>query len=98
LNTPVQASGSDPDAVPTIDDVSEIYPIRGFTVDWMAGHDGTVAAGILFNACGTLTTTCILEDARLECLCRDFASPVLLGYQTLRPPFGAELSSFSQDE
>jgi hypothetical protein len=91
LNTPVQASGPDPDAVPTIDDVAAIYPIWGFLVDWMAGHDGTVAAGILFGACGTLPTTCILEDERLECFCRGFASPVFLGYETLRPPDAAEL-------
>jgi hypothetical protein len=98
LPAPVQASGPDQHAVPTKDDVSKVYSFMGFVVDWMAGHDGTVAAGILFDACGMLPTTCILEDERLECLCRDFASPVLLGYEILRPPYAVEQSSFSQNE
>jgi hypothetical protein len=85
LNTPVRASGRGRHAIPTFQDVAQIYPVLGFSVDWTVVHDGTVAAGILFDACGMLPTTCILEEARLECLCRDFDSPVLLGYKTFRP-------------
>jgi hypothetical protein len=93
LNTPVQASGPDPEAVPAYYDVAQIYPIDGFVVDWTAGHDGAVAAGILVGACGTSPTTCILEERQLGCICRDLVISVSLGYEALRPPDSLELSS-----
>jgi hypothetical protein len=85
LNSPVEASGPDPNAVPTMDDVQDVYPYY-FLVDWKVGHNGTVAARVLFSACGTVPTTCITEEARLECLCNDSVSPIFLGYEMLRPP------------
>jgi hypothetical protein len=84
LNTPVYASGPDPVAVPTMEDVLDAYGSFAFSIDWSVGHGDTAAAGILFDVCGLLPTTCILEEARLECLCKDFASPIFLGYETLR--------------
>jgi uncharacterized protein Veg len=86
LNTPVHASGPDPDAVPTVEDVEKVYPHWNFLVDWTAGHNGTMAAVILFDSCGMVPTSCIVEETRLECLCNDFATPIFLGYETLRSP------------
>jgi hypothetical protein len=85
LNTPVHASSLDPDAVPTIDDVLRVYN-GNFLLDWSAGHNGTEAAGILFDACGLDPTICMVGLTRLECLCNGFSSPVFLGYEMLRPP------------
>jgi hypothetical protein len=84
LNTPVHASS--PDGIPTRREVENFYYLMGFSVDWTEGHDGTVAAGTVYDACGgPVPTTCILEDAGLDCVCHDLTS-VFLGYETLQSP------------
>jgi hypothetical protein len=86
LNTPIRASGPDADAVPKAHDVAKVYPHWSFLVDWKSGHDGTMAAESLFEACGMVPTSCFALETSLECLCKDIASPVFLGYELLRPP------------